>query len=166
MTRQIDFAILSPPATLELTVHSAPGGAMAASVNEAAIRRAIEAIWNCGDLDVADDLFDPRYVNHYGLISDLVLRPEAIKISAALHRLAFPHLCVVVEQLSTEKGIVVVGWTAKVTGGGRDSGDVESNQQSVKGITRNRFMDGKIVESWSEWDQTGVLRDLGSARTD
>ena len=140
---------------------------MAASVNEAAVRRAIEAIWNRGDLDAADELFAPNYVNHYGLISDLVHGPEAIKISAALHRLAFPNLCVVVEQLSTEKDIVVVGWTARPESKGwRDNGEVGWNQQAVKGITRSRFTDGKIVESWTEWDQTGVLRDLGIARTE
>jgi len=39
--------------------------------NEARVRRAIEAIWNRGDLDVADELFAPDYVNHDGVISDL-----------------------------------------------------------------------------------------------
>jgi hypothetical protein len=63
--------------------------------NEARLRRAIEAIWNRGDLDVADELFAPDYVNHDGVISDLVIGPEAITISAALH-LALPNLSVVV----------------------------------------------------------------------
>ena len=65
---------------------------MSASANEAVMRTAIEAIWNRGDLDVADDVFAADYVNHDGLIADLVRGPEAIKISAALHRLAFPGL--------------------------------------------------------------------------
>lgn len=51
---------------------------MSVSAHEAVVRRAIEAIWNRGDLDVADELFAADYVNHHGLISDLILGPEAI----------------------------------------------------------------------------------------
>jgi hypothetical protein len=140
---------------------------MPVSANEALVRRAIEAIWNRGDLDVADEVFAAEYVNHDGLIVDLVRDPEAIKISAAFHRLAFPNLCVVVEQLSADEDTVVVGWTARPESvGWRDVGDGGSIQHSVKGITRSRFIDGKIVESWTEWDQIGVLRDLGIVRTE
>ena len=71
-------------------------GAMSASASEMLVRRAIEAIWNRGDLDIADELFAAGYVNHDGVIADLVLGPEAIKISAALHRLAFPDLHVAI----------------------------------------------------------------------
>ena len=86
---------------------------MSASAHEALVRRAIEAIWNRGDLDAADELFAPDYVNHYGLIADLVLGPEAIKISAALYRLAFPGLHVSVEEISTVEDTVVLRWTAR-----------------------------------------------------
>jgi hypothetical protein len=46
------------------------------------VRWAIEAIWNRGDLDVADELFAADYVNHYGLIADLVFGPEPVLTSA------------------------------------------------------------------------------------
>jgi len=39
---------------------------------------------------VADEVFSPDYTNHGGLIPDLVRGPEAIKISVALYRIAFP----------------------------------------------------------------------------
>jgi len=136
-----------------------PRSAMASSVNEALVRRAIETIWNQGDLDVADELFSLEYVNHFGVISDLVMGPEAIKISAALHRLAFPNLCVVVEELNGHEDMVVVRWTARREPFGQPK--VRSTQHSLKGITRSRIAGGKIVESWTEWDQGGVLRDLG-----
>lgn len=69
--------------------------------NEALVRRGIDAIWNRGELVVADELFGPDYVNHDGLIPDLVHGPEAIKISVALYRVAFPdflHHCRGAEQ--------------------------------------------------------------------
>src|SRR5688500_6322882 len=67
--------------------------------NEALVRRAIEAIWNRGELGVADDLFAHDYVNHDGLIPDLVRGPEAIKISVAFYRIAFPDFYITVEEL-------------------------------------------------------------------
>ena len=86
---------------------------MSASANEALVRRAIEAIWNRGDLDVADELFAPGFVNHNGLITDLVFGPEAIKISAAFYRLAFPDLHVTVEALTITEDTVVLCWTPR-----------------------------------------------------
>ena len=48
--------------------------------NAGLVRRAVEEIWNGGDLALADVLFAPDYVNHGGLIPDLVRGPEAIKV--------------------------------------------------------------------------------------
>ncbi len=134
--------------------------------NEARVRRAIEAIWNRGDLDVADELFAPDYVSHDGVISDLVIGPEAIKISAALHRLAFPNLSVVVEELSAGEDTVVLGWTARSRPVDRLDGTHGRSNHSLKGITRSRFVDGKIVESWTEWDRIGAFRNVGVLQKD
>jgi hypothetical protein len=41
----------------------------------------IEAIWNRGDLDVADELFAPGFVNHNGLIMDLVFGPQRSRLA-------------------------------------------------------------------------------------
>lgn len=170
-TRRCD-SVLKRPSNVRLFQHTAedrsllnPRGAMS-SANEALVRRAIEAIWNQGDLDVADELFAAEYVNHDGLISDLVLGPEAIKISAALHHLAFPDLCVAVEEMSTDEGTVVLRWTARSASVDRTGSRViASNQKSLTGITRSRCAGGKIVESWTEWDRSGVLGELGLAST-
>jgi hypothetical protein len=40
-------------------------------------------------------------------------------------------------------------------------GLVASKPKSLTGITHSRFAGGKIVESWTEWDRIGVLRELG-----
>jgi hypothetical protein len=50
------------------------------------VRLAVEEIWNQGDLDTADAVFTPDYVNHGGLIPDLIRGPEAVKLSVALYR--------------------------------------------------------------------------------
>ena len=135
-----------------------------ASTNETLVRRAIEAIWNRGDLDVADELFAPDFVNHNGLITDLVFGPEAIKISAAFYRLAFPDLHVTVQALTTKEDFVMLCWTAwRSSTDESEDGTFTESQRLLTGITRSRLADGKIVESWTEWNRAQVFHDLGGA---
>jgi hypothetical protein len=137
------------------------GRDVSGSAHEALVRRAIEAIWNRGDFDVADEVFAAAYVNHDGLIADLICGPEAIKISAALHRVAFPDLHVSVDEVSTVGDTVVFRWTARRFRDGPGSRVPGSESTSLTGITRSRVAAGKIVESWTEWDRLRVLGDLG-----
>jgi hypothetical protein len=130
------------------------GDSMPVSANEALVRRAIEAIWNRGDLDLADELFAPGYVNHGGLIGDLVLGPEAVKVSAAMYRLAFPSLQISVEEMTTIEDIVLLRWTARSCADLLGDSAVPTDQKLLTGITRGRIADGKIVESWTEWDRS------------
>ena len=67
--------------------------------NRDLVRRAVEEIWNQGHLALADVLFAPTYVNHGGLIPDLLHGPEAIKSGVALYRAAFPDFYLTVEAL-------------------------------------------------------------------
>jgi SnoaL-like polyketide cyclase len=124
---------------------------MAEAHNAALVRRAVEEIWNRGDLAVADGLFAADYVNHAGLIPDLVRGPEAIKISVALYRIAFPDLQITIDALTTKRDAVVLRWTARR---GTAPG-------TLTGICVSRCADGQIRESWMDWNQSGVLEQLG-----
>lgn len=121
---------------------------MAEHVNTALVRRAVEAIWNNGALADADDLFAADYVNHGGLIPDLLHGPEAIKVSVALYRAAFPGLQIRVDGLTAQRDAVLLRWTA------------QSNQMagSMTGLLVSRVANGTIAESWTAWDQAGVLK--------
>jgi hypothetical protein len=134
---------------------------MPASANETLVRQAIELIWNRGDLGAADELFAAAYVNHHGLIVDLVVGPEAMKISAALYRLAFPGLHVSVEEVSAVEDTVVLRWIARTAPARMAADAVASEPKFLTGITRSRIAAGKIVETWTDWDRIGVLRELG-----
>jgi hypothetical protein len=89
------------------------GGVMAEALNAALVRRAVEEIWNRGQLDLADVLFAADYVNHAGLIPDLVRGPEAIKISVAFYRTAFPNFSITMDMLTAKRDAVVLRWTAR-----------------------------------------------------
>ena len=95
-----------------------------AADNARLVRQVIEEIWNAGDLDLADRLFAPDYINHGGLIPDLVRGPEAIKVSVVLYRTAFPQFRLAVLDLLAEGQSVAVRWAAHRTphrAGVRDS---------------------------------------------
>jgi predicted SnoaL-like aldol condensation-catalyzing enzyme len=122
---------------------------------EALVRRAIEAIWNRGELVVADELFGPDYVNHDGLIPDFVRGPEAIKISVAVYRIAFPDLRITVDELSADGETVVIHWTARRVTPGANSTAI-ADQTVLTGMTRSLVSGGKIVESWTRWERAQV----------
>jgi ketosteroid isomerase-like protein len=131
---------------------------MGADRNRAAVRRAVEAIWNRGALEAADALFAPDYVTHGGLIPDLVRGPEAIKVSAALYRTAFPDLHVAVDDLVADGETVVLRWTARAAAPGAIP---PGPRGEVTGVTRGRLVGGRIAESWTSWDRAGALARLG-----
>jgi hypothetical protein len=135
---------------------------MAEAHNAALVRRAVVEIWNRGKLEVADVLFAADYVNHAGLIADFVRGPEAIKISVAFYRTAFPNCYISMDELTAKRDAVLLRWTARstplmsrVTGG---------TQGTLMGMMVCRFAHGQIVESWMHWDQPGVLKQLGHMR--
>ncbi len=119
--------------------------------NAALVRRAVEEIWNRGQLDLADVLFATDYINHAGLIPDFVLGPEAIKISVAFYRIAFPTFQISIDALTAKRDAVLLRWTVH-------SGTA---QGTLTGLLVSRCASGQIVESWAQWDQAGVLEQLG-----
>ena len=123
----------------------------------ALVRRVIEEIWNQAELDVADALFTSKYVNHGGLITDLVLGPEAIKVSVAIFRAAFPCLYIVADDLTEEDTAVVVYWSA-YRRPPLSNGRLKKTGR-LRGVTRCRIERDRIAESWTVWDsRTGPDR--------
>ncbi len=125
--------------------------------NTGLVRRAVEEIWNGGDLTVADALFAPDYLNHGGLIPDLVRGPEAIKVSVTLYRTAFPEFHIAVEALVAGSETVELHWAAHASG---------SRETVLRGMTQSRVVAEQITESWTCWDHAGVLRHLGLVPAD
>ncbi len=135
---------------------------MSAEHNAAVVRRAVEAIWNRGELDVADRLFAADYANHGGVIPDLVHGPEAIKLSVALYRAAFPDLHIMVDELIAKQDTVLLRWTARSTRPGEPDRRWSSGTPNMlTGVTISRLAGGQVLESATDWNRTAVLARLG-----
>jgi SnoaL-like polyketide cyclase len=133
---------------------------MAEAHNAALVRRAVEEIWNRGKLEVADVLFAADYINHAGLIPDFLRGPEAIKISVALYRTAFPNCHITMDELTAKRDAVLLRWTARSSAPLAGSAS-SATQGTLRGIIVSRCAGGQIVESWTYCDQAGVLEQLG-----
>ena len=130
-----------------------------AEQNRQLVQQVIEEIWNGGNLDLADRFFAPDYVNHGGLIPDLVRGPEAIKVSVALYRAAFPQLRLTVLDLLTDGQTVAVRWSVRgrhLPAQTRDQSD--DGPGAFLGMTFGRVSEDKVAESWTCWE-TGVRPD-------
>jgi SnoaL-like polyketide cyclase len=131
------------------------GEARALVYSAALIQRVVDEIWNAGNVDLADELFAPTYVNHGGLIPDLVQGPEGIKFSVAFYHAAFPALHVAVDDLTVDKDAVTLCWTA------RGQTSINATASTLSGVTRSLVAGGQILESWTRWDAGLALARLG-----
>ena len=124
---------------------------MSTETNLALVRRAVDEIWNGLDLDLADDLVDPFYINHGGIIPDLVTGPESMKFAVVLQHTAFPHLEVREQAAVAEGNIVELKWIASHFRGA--CGNVDAVPVFVaRGTTLIRCAGNQIAESWTTWD--------------
>jgi steroid delta-isomerase-like uncharacterized protein len=130
--------------------------------NKATARRFYDA-WTSGDLDVYDEIVaadakDHDTQNPYGD----TLGPEGAKRTAEMYRAAFSDSHFHIEQQMADGDYVVTRWTAHGTNDGEMMGMPATGKPvAVTGITIDRFEDGKVVESWTNWDTLGMMQQLG-----
>jgi len=132
--------------------------------NVAKSRRLIDEAFSRGNLDVMDELCAQDFVNHDAIAGDQ--DRAAAKDSIAAYRAAFPDLHFTIEDAFAADDKVVMRWHGEGTFenefmGLEPTGDVGS---PVKGISIDRYEDGEIAESWSQWDTLTFLRDIGAVR--
>ena len=135
---------------------------MSAESNKALSRRLLEEAFNAGNIDVVDELVTTDFVNHDAALPEPMIGPDAAKASINGYRTAFPDLRITIEeQIADEQG-VATRWSAKGTHEGDLMGMAPTGKQStVTGITIDRIVDGRITESWTNWDTLGMLQQLG-----
>ena len=138
---------------------------MSAEENKRLAREGIR-ILSAGDLDAADQIYAPNYVNHqhhhpndprdlHGV--------EAMKTFATELREAFPDFHDSIDIQLAEGDMVATRVTSTGTHRGTFMGVEPTNKElSWTGITIDRISEGKIVESWANWDMMGMMQQLGA----
>jgi steroid delta-isomerase-like uncharacterized protein len=130
--------------------------------NKAISRRVVEEIFNAGRLEVADELVTPDFISHDPSSPEPIIGPEGLKRQAEGYRTAFPEIRLTIEDEIAEGDRVVTRWTARGTHQAELFGfPATGKEATVTGMTIDRIVDGRIVESWTNWDTLGLLQQLG-----
>ena len=131
--------------------------------NKAIVRRQEEELFTQGNLDAADEIYAPNYVGHDPSNPEDIRGQEAAKQAAADYREAFPDLQVTIEELIAEGDKVA----ARVRFRGTHQGELEGiaptgRRVESTGIVISRIEGGKIAEDWANFDDLGLMRQLGA----
>ncbi len=135
------------------------------SVNEniERTRRWFQEVWNEGRFETVHDLFSPDAVarGQRGGESEIRGPEEFVKFVREI-RGAFPDIQLNIEDIFGDGDKVVLRWSATMTHTGDALGLPPSGRPvRSRGISIARFVDGKVVESWDNWDQLGMLEQIG-----
>lgn len=128
--------------------------------NKALIRRWFDEVWSNGNASAIDEMMASNVIVR-GLGSDLH-GPAAFKQFHVMYRTAFPDVRLHVDEVVAEGDLVAARWSGSGTHRGDSLGFMSTGRTAqFAGMTIARIQGGKIVEGWNNFDQLGMLMQLG-----
>ena len=85
---------------------------------------------------------------------------SGIKISVAFYRTAFPNFHITIDELTANRDAVLLRWIARSSAPSAGSA-ANATPGTLTGMIVSRCAGGQIVESWTQWDQAGIVEQLG-----
>jgi steroid delta-isomerase-like uncharacterized protein len=136
---------------------------MSAESNATAARRGVEEGFNQGKVEVFDEICSPEIVTHDPAEPEDIRGIEPLKQRTLGYRTAMSDLVVTIEDLIASDDKVVTRWSARGTNDGEMAGMPATGKSiEITGMTIDRFdSDGKLVETWDQWDNAGFMAQLG-----
>lgn len=136
---------------------------MPAKENIALMRRWFQEVWNEGKIETVEELFSPDGVatGHFGAQSQVRGPKEFIPFVERI-RGAFPDIKLTIEDVFGARDKVVIRWSASMTHTGEGFGPPTNKPVRLTGISIVRIVKGQLVEGWDNWDQLGMLEQIGA----
>ena len=132
--------------------------------NKAVVRRFIEEVWNGRNLDAIDEIISADHVDHDPARAGTPGGSAGVRAFVEMYLKAFPDAHIEMGELVAEGDLVAGPWRATGTHQGDLMGMPATGKSiSVTGMGMDRVVDGKIVESWANWDALGMLGQIGVA---
>jgi steroid delta-isomerase-like uncharacterized protein len=129
--------------------------------NISVVRRCIEEMWNGREPDLADALYTADFVEHNPSNTDLGVGPESVRRLMRIYLAAFPDVRFTIDDIFAVEDKVVVRYTARGTQKGELMGIAATDQQViVSGMAICRVSNGRVAESWINWDTFGMVQQL------
>lgn len=124
-------------------------------------RRLYEEAWNRGDFSVIDQVVSPHYLLHDPAMPGIA-GITGMKQYISTYRAAFPDLRFAIEAQLAEGEFITTRWTVFGTQRGPLPGVPPTGKAGTStGITICRYVEGKLIETWVNWDTLGMLQQLG-----
>jgi steroid delta-isomerase-like uncharacterized protein len=137
---------------------------MSVEENVELMRRWFKEVWNEGRTQTIYDLLSPDAVAIGELEDGSQLRGPAEFVPFVERiRGAFPDINIVVEDVFGAEDKVVLRWSATMTHRGDHLGMPATGERvRITGMTIARIGDKQIIEGWDNWDQLGMLKQIGA----
>jgi steroid delta-isomerase-like uncharacterized protein len=121
-----------------------------------------DGVWNGNSPEAADELVHEAYTIHDRELAAEMEGPELYKALASGTREIFPDMEFTVEDIIASGEKVALRWTMTGTHEGPMFGVEPTGQQvELTAIEMNRFAKGKLIETWTQSDQLGLMQQLG-----
>ncbi len=135
---------------------------MSTEQNKSLVRQFVEEVMNKGNVAAIDQLVAPNVVDHAPEVPNLPPGIEGTKQIFALYRVAFPDMRVTIDDEVAEGDRVAWRWTLTGTNTGSMMGMPATGKRvTMTGTDILRIVGGKITERWVNFDQLGMLQQLG-----
>jgi steroid delta-isomerase-like uncharacterized protein len=136
---------------------------MSVEENVALMRRWFKEVWDEGKTETIYELIDENGIAVGQDLPGVVLRgPREFDEFVKRIRGAFPDHKIKVEDVFGAGDKVVVRWSAVMTHTGDQLGFPATNKKvNVAGISIAEIKNGKIIRGWDNWDQLGLMQQLG-----
>jgi steroid delta-isomerase-like uncharacterized protein len=135
---------------------------MTATDNKAIARFLTEEVFNKGNLDAVDEIISADFTHHDPNTREFSSGPTGYKKFIAGYRNAFPDLQISIQQQIAEGDLVVDRWIGTGTHQSELMGIAPTGKQvSITGMTIHRMAEGKIVETWNNFDSLTMFQQLG-----
>ena len=128
------------------------------------MRRWFHEVWNEGKTESIHEFLAPDAIGIGELEDGRPLRGPAEFVPFVERiRGAFPDINIVVEDAFGAEDKVVLRWSATITHRGDHLGMPASGQRvRIAGMSIARIRDKQIIEGWDNWDQLGMLKQIGA----
>jgi steroid delta-isomerase-like uncharacterized protein len=131
--------------------------------NKAVATRLVQDVFNTGNMQAFDALFAEDYTNHNMPVPGVPGTKAGFRQVVQATRQAFPDIKVQIEHMISEGDLVVFHDTAEATSTGNFLGVAPTGKHlEWTEIHVLRIRDGRIIEHWNNFDQLGILRQLGA----
>ncbi|MGB3364562.1 MAG: ester cyclase [Thermodesulfobacteriota bacterium] len=134
--------------------------------NKVLTKRAFEEVWNNGNLDIVDEIYNLDFVDkqHHHPDDDIPMKGSEIFKKFARELLeAFPDHHAVIHDQIAEGDKVALRYESRATHKGKFWGVEPTNYKITwTGTVIYQITSGKISNVWVNWDMMGIMNQLKS----